>query len=587
MLNNLSLKNKILAGGLLPLLFVGLINIVGLINFNDVVESYKWVSLSSKVIEIGKDIQEDALNMETGQRGYLLTGDESFLEPYITGLRDYQSHFKEIKLLLSDREALDAINAAEEILNKWRVDVAEPFIKMRRSLDNTPKNLKKISDLVSQKKGKAYFDKFRQEMKIFDTREKKLFADRVKDASNTVYLTNNIIIFGTVLALILAILIAVFIIKIIINPLVMIKEAALKISEGDTGNVTIDINGEDEVAEMANAFKSMIDRLNSMSVIAHKIGEGNLNVNVVKRSENDILGKALENMIFNLNKIMIDLRESTLSLNSATSQILATTTQVSSSASETSSAVAQTSASIEEIKHTAKTSSSKATQIAESTSKTIEIAKSGMDGLIENMKGLNQIKEKMDLIASNIIQLSEQSQLIGEITSTVEDIANQANMLAVNASIEAVKAGEQGKGFSVVAIELKNLADQSKQGTKQVQKILSDIQKVTGTLVMAAEQGSKAVDSGVVQAQNAKSSMDQLNVTVHNAANAGKQIAASYEQELAGMDQISGAMSSVKEATVQNVSSIKQVEISAHNLNSLSQKLKEVMDYYTITESKK
>ena len=81
----------------------------------------------------------------------------------------------------------------------------------------------------------------------------------------------------------------------------------------------------------------------------------------------------------------------------------------------------------------------------------MEIAKDGTEGLLENMRGLNQIKEKMDLIASNIIQLSNQSQLIGEITATVEDIANQSNMLAVNASIEAVKAGEQGKGFEVVA----------------------------------------------------------------------------------------------------------------------------------------
>jgi methyl-accepting chemotaxis protein len=242
----------------------------------------------------------------------------------------------------------------------------------------------------------------------------------------------------------------------------------------------------------------------------------------------------------------------------------------------------QTSASIEQIKQTAKVSSTKATQTAESTDKAMEIAKSGTEGLIENMKGLNQIKEKMDLIASNIIQLSEQSQQIGEIITTVEDIANQSNMLAVNASIEAVKAGEQGKGFSVVAQELKNLAEQSKSGTKQVQKILFDIQKVTGTLVMVAEQGGKAVESGVAQAQKAKTSMDQLNGSVLNAANASKQIAASYNQELAGMDQISGAMGSIKEATSQNLSSIKQVEVSAKDLSALSQKLKEVISHYTI-----
>jgi methyl-accepting chemotaxis protein len=357
------------------------------------------------------------------------------------------------------------------------------------------------------------------------------------------------------------------------------------ISTGDVQQ-TIEFSAKDEIGDLADAFKELISYMKELSDIAHNIGEGNLNVTIVKRSENDILANAFENMLANLNTIMFELKHSVFSLNSATTEILATTTQVASSASQTSSAVAQTSASIEEIKQTAKASSAKAVQTTESTNKAMEIAKSGTQGLIENMQGLVQIKEKMDLIASNIILLSQQSQQIGEITSTVEDIANQSNMLAVNASIEAVKAGEQGKGFSVVAIELKNLSEQSKQGAKQVQKILADIQKVTGTLVMVAEQGAKAVESGVKQAQSAKVSMDQLNITVQGAANAGKQISASYEQELAGMDQISDAMSSVKEATHQNLSSIKQVEISAHDLNGLSQKLKEVMEHYTITDEK-
>ncbi len=373
--------------------------------------------------------------------------------------------------------------------------------------------------------------------------------------------------------------------KNIVTPVSNITAIAQKISTGNLQQ-SIEFTANDEIGDLANAFRGLISYMQELSNVAHKIGEGNLTVSIVKRSESDMLGKALDNMVANLNIIMFELNHGILSLNSATSEILATTTQVSSSASQTSSAVAQTSASIEEIKQTAKSSSSKALQTTESTSKAIEIAKSGTQGLIENMQGLTQIKEKMDLIASNIILLSQQSQQIGEITSTVEDIANQSNMLAVNASIEAVKAGEQGKGFSVVAIELKNLSEQSKQGAKQVQKILTDIQKVTGTLVMVAEQGAKAVESGVKQAQNAKASMDQLNTTVQSAANASKQISASYEQELAGMEQISGAMSSVREATLQNLSSIKQVEESAHDLNALSLKLKEVMEHYTIADNK-
>ncbi|MDO8453105.1 MAG: methyl-accepting chemotaxis protein, partial [Sulfurimonas sp.] len=371
----------------------------------------------------------------------------------------------------------------------------------------------------------------------------------------------------------------------IINPTSQITAIAKKISQGDVQQI-VEFTSKDEIGDLANAFRELISYMKELSDVAHKIGEGNLNVTITKRSGNDMLSKALENMLTNLNAIMFELKHGVFSLNSATTEILATTTQVASSASQTSSAVAQTSASIEEIKQTAKASSAKATQTTESTSRAMEIANTGTKDLIENMQGLSLIKEKMDLIASNIVLLSQQSQQIGEITGTVEDIANQSNMLAVNASIEAVKAGEQGKGFSVVALELKNLSEQSKLGLKQVQKILTDIQKVTVTLVMVAEQGAKAVESGVKQAVSAKSSMDKLNETVMNAANAGKQISASYEQELAGMDQISGAMNSVKEATIQNLSSIKQVEESAHDLNGLSQKLRELMEHYTIADTK-
>lgn len=584
MLGNLSLKQKILGGGLLPLLFVGLINILGLINFNGVVDSYAQVSHTYRVTGMGNDIEKAALNMMAGERGYVFTGNATYLDSYTQGSQAYQSLFRELKQITEDKESLNALIEAEKMLTIWK-GIADGYIQKRRDLAGSPHVNDIMSALVGQRKGKQYLDAINAQMQIFDTREKALLDLRIKDADAVTHITNTIMIFGTAIALFLAVIMVIFIVKIIVTPIAMIKEAAIRISKGET-DVSIEVNGRDELAEMAAAFTAMINSLNGISNIAHQIGKGNFNVTVTKRSENDILGKALENMVTNLNTIMVDLKEGTFALNSATAEILATTAQVSSGASQTSAAVAQTSASVEEIKQTAKVSSAKATQTAESASKTMEIAKSGTEELVENIKGLSQIKEKMDLIASNIIQLSSQSQQIGEITSTVEDIANQANMLAVNASIEAVKAGEQGKGFSVVAEELKNLAEQSKQGTKQVQKILFDIQKVTGTLVMVAEQGGKAVESGVKQAQNAKVSMDQLNSSVVNAANAGKQIAASYDQELAGMDQISGAMGSIKEATSQNLSSIKQVEISAKDLSALSLKLKEMMSHYTIADTK-
>src|SRR5205823_8373543 len=111
-------------------------------------------------------------------------------------------------------------------------------------------------------------------------------------------------------------------------------------------------------------------------------------------------------------------------------------------------------------------------------------------------RAMEEIRDRVQAIASDILALSGRTQQIGEITATVNDLADQSNILALNASIEAAKAGEQGKGFAVVASEVRNLAEQSKQATGQVRAILGDIQQATTGAVLATEQATKVVEDG-------------------------------------------------------------------------------------------
>ncbi len=180
---------------------------------------------------------------------------------------------------------------------------------------------------------------------------------------------------------------------------------------------------------------------------------------------------------------------------------------------------------------------------------------------------------QLKLLAESIVRLSEQSQAIGEIIATVNDLAEQSNLLAVNAAIEAARAGEQGKGFAVVAQEVKSLAEQSKQATAQVRTILGEIQKATGAAVLATEQGSKAVEAGLKQSGEAGESIRQLAESVTEAAQAATQIAASSQQQMVGMDQVALAMENIRQASLQNVSGTKQAETAAHNLHELGRKL--------------
>jgi methyl-accepting chemotaxis protein len=195
---------------------------------------------------------------------------------------------------------------------------------------------------------------------------------------------------------------------------------------------------------------------------------------------------------------------------------------------------------------------------------------------------MKQIREQMESIAESIVRLSEQSQAIGEIMLTVNDLAEQSNLLAVNASIEAAKAGEQGKGFAVVAQEVRNLADQSKQATTQVRSILSEIQKATNATVMVTEQGSKAVETGVRLSGLAGESVQKLTEGIAEAAQAATQIAASSQQQMAGMNQVALAIESIKTASTQNVASTRQTETAAKNIEELGRRLKGLVSLYKV-----
>ena len=267
------------------------------------------------------------------------------------------------------------------------------------------------------------------------------------------------------------------------------------------------------------------------------------------------------------------LRESIGQLASSSSEILATTTQVASSAAETAAALSETTATVEEVKQTAQVATQKAKHVSESAQKVAQVSQSGRKSVEDSIQGMHHIQEQMASIAGSIVRLSEQSQAIGEIIATVNDLTEQSNLLAVNAAIEAARAGEQGKGFAVVAQEVKSLAEQSRQATAQVRTILGDVQKATSAAVMATEQGSKAVEAGVKQSSEVRESIRLLTDSIGEAAQAATQIAASSQQQMVGMDQVALAMENIKQASVQNVAGTRQAETAAHNLHELGQKL--------------
>lgn len=262
-------------------------------------------------------------------------------------------------------------------------------------------------------------------------------------------------------------------------------------------------------------------------------------------------------------------------LENTTNEILTTATEVSTGATETATSVAETTTTIEEVRQTSQLANKKATKVLENSQKASDVAENGKAAVMKTIEGMQRIKAQMDLIAESIVQLADQSRVIGDITTTVSDLADQSNLLAVNAAIEAAKAGEQGRGFAVVAQEIRSLAEQSKKSTAQVREILNDIQKSVSHAVMATEQGSKAVEIGSVLANESGEVIELLAETVEEAAQSALQISTSTQEQMAGMDQIVPAMENIKHASEQNVLGTRQTQTVAGNLSQLGQTLKD------------
>jgi methyl-accepting chemotaxis protein len=301
--------------------------------------------------------------------------------------------------------------------------------------------------------------------------------------------------------------------------------------------------------------------------------------------ENDpliVLGRNLNETVASLQSMAIQIREAANNLSSAAAEILTATTQQGTSANEQSAAISQTTTTVDEVKVISEQAIQRAQEVVDSSQRTVAVSRSGEEVVQETVGSMAQIKTRVEGIAENILALSEQTQQIGEIIATVNDIAAQSNMLALNASVEAARAGEHGKGFAVVAAEVRSLAEQSRQATLQVRTILLDIQNGINATVMATEEGTKVVDQGLELAGQTGDVIERLASTIGEAAQTAMQMRAGGQQQATGVEQIAMAMQNINQATTQSLASTRQTEQAARDLNELAQSLTETVERYQL-----
>ncbi len=316
-----------------------------------------------------------------------------------------------------------------------------------------------------------------------------------------------------------------------------------------------------------------------------KVGHGDLTVKIPHNSSRDevgIMSGLFQTMVSEIQGQIREIMDAVNVLASSSNEIVATVAQLSAGSEQTAVAVTQTTSTVEEVKQTVHVASQKASHVSTLAQNAVQISQNGAKLVYETVDGVGRLREQMEYIAETIVSLSERNQAIGEIIATVDDLAEQSNLLAVNAAIEAAKAGEYGKGFVVVAQEIKSHAEQSKLATKQVRGILNDIQKASTAAVLATETGSKAVEAAANQSAGTGDAINELYKSIADASQAVTQIAASSQQQLVGMDQVALAMLNIKHATMQNATSTKQVESTVRSLQDLGKRLKKIVERYKV-----
>jgi methyl-accepting chemotaxis protein len=315
-----------------------------------------------------------------------------------------------------------------------------------------------------------------------------------------------------------------------------------------------------------------------------QVSTGDLSQRLEVNSDDDLgrLGLNLNQMTEGLAAMAREVEAASVSLSTTLSAMLDAVNTQSAGASQQAAAVNETTSTLDQIRAISAQTQDKAMALGESAERTKEEGKKGAVLVEQAISGMEAIREKTEGIAQNILALSEQTQQIGDITATVNNLAQQLKMLALNASIEAAKAGEAGKGFAVVAAEVKDLAEQSQQATEQVHNILQDIRHATDKAVMVTEEGTKGVDAGMRLVEEAGIAVSNLTEVIGETSMASQQIVAAVRQEATGIDQITVAMTEINEATLQFVEATERTRSASEEVGNIAGKLGATVSQYRV-----
>jgi methyl-accepting chemotaxis protein WspA len=586
MLNNLGIKHKLMLGfGAMVAIILVLLG-VAYQNFARLSEASNWDRHTLQVMLEMSKVPEAALQIQSATRGYLLTGNDTLLAPIATEQETAKLHIAKTQALTADNPTQqERLKRLAPMFDSWIKTVVEPLIAKRREINKAAGATMQSSTITELLSGAQLMADMRKLIDDVSGDEERLLALRTAESAQLQKSMSLVLTIGGLVCAVLAAGIGMALARTLLNPLNQLTETVSQIAGGNAGARAKVLSG-DELGEVATSFNHMAqtiqdnqereaaatnalrEKVDVLLAIVSRAASGDLTGVVSVKGEDAVgrLGSGLQTMVDNLRQLIDNVQKAGIQVTTSATEIAASAKQQEATGIEQ----AQTSV---EILSTTKEISANTTQLLRTMEEASSVADYTTAATAEaqtNLKRMDVTMQRMvsatDSINAKLAALSEKASNINSVLTTITKVADQTNILSLNAAIEAEKAGEAGRGFSVVATEIRRLADQTSVSTWDIEQMLGEMQSAVSASVMGMDKFSEEIRRSVEEVSKVGEQLSSMMDQVQKLTPQFDMVLAGMQSQAVGAGQITDTMMQLSDATQQTVDSLKATSEAVHQL---------------------
>ncbi|MES3024372.1 MAG: methyl-accepting chemotaxis protein [Pseudomonadota bacterium] len=583
MFKDLTIRNKLYLGfGSIVFIILFLLGLAYL-NFERLSVANKWDRHSLEVLRETDQIQTAILEIQNEVRGFLLTGEERFLTPDNDEQAKLRLHLKKAIVLTADNPAQQGrFEQLSVLVGAWHSDVITKLLAKRRALGSGQAPAGAFPELNS---GFSAVAQARKLVAQVSAEENRLLAERLEESTALQERMQLLLTLGGALCIGLGGVVALLLARALLTPLNNLMAAVGQIASGneaarasvvsddELGKVSVEFNRmaqamQDSQANERAATNLLRAKVDALLDVVSKAASGDLTGNVTISGSDAIgrLGDGLRTMVENLRKLLNNVQKAGIQVTTSATEIAASSKQ------QEATGVAQAQTSIE-ILSTTKEISANTSQLLRTMEEATAVADYTTAATADaqgNLKRMDQTMQQMvsatDSINAKLAALSEKASNINSVLITITKVADQTNILSLNAAIEAEKAGDAGRGFSVVATEIRRLADQTSVSTWDIEQMLKEMQSAVSASVMGMDKFSEEIRRSVGEVRQVGEQLTTVMDQVQKLAPQFDLVLQGMQSQAVGAAQISNTMMQLNDATQQTVESLKATSEAVHQL---------------------